>query len=363
MANPTETKAGPSFIKEIDLEARTVTGITAVMGNVDDGGDIIHRGAFKKTILESPQRVRHLWNHNSNDPPIATILSLQEVGKGGLPKAVKENFPDAKGGLEVTRKYFKNARAEQVFEALTSKPPAINEMSIGFMPVKFDFDEKEISEDRSLLVRNLRELRLFDTSDVNWGMNAATVASKTTLLFKDTGKDPLDAEWSSPALSDFTDEQFEDLTPTQKNRIAAHFAFTENSPPESFGDLKLPFKRPSLGEVGKAVWRGTAAAMDALLGARGGVSIPRKDRRSVYNALLRYYEIFDKEPPDFKVVELAQAIQAVLTLEDLGPTLNPQELQKLLELLSAEPQNALTVDYGMELELRKRELEFLALQQ
>ena len=49
--------------------------------------------------------------------------------------------------------------------------------------------------------------------------------------------------------------------------------------------------------------------MAALLGARGGVDIPEDERRAVYNHIVRYYEKFDKEPPEFREyseVELRQ---------------------------------------------------------
>ena len=49
----------------------------------------------------------------------------------------------------------------------------------------------------------------------------------------------------------------------------------------------------------KTVWRGVAAAMAALKGARGGVDISSADRRGVYNHLARHYREFDEEPPEF----------------------------------------------------------------
>jgi len=48
------------------------------------------------------------------------------------------------------------------------------------------------------------------------------------------------------------------------------------------------------------VWRGVAAAMAALLGARGGVDIPDNDKQGVYTHLKKHYAQFDKEPPELK---------------------------------------------------------------
>ena len=47
-------------------------------------------------------------------------------------------------------------------------------MSFGYDTVKVDFDEDKDGKKR----RNLKELKLWDTSDVNWGMNTLTMASK-----------------------------------------------------------------------------------------------------------------------------------------------------------------------------------------
>src|SRR5262245_41072017 len=104
-----ECKTMPAWTKGI--EGRRVTGITAVSGNVDDGGDRIIRGAFTKTIAENSRRIRHLWQHGTDGwdtgvtPPIAAITRIQEVGRDALPRAVIDYAPTATSGLEVEREY------------------------------------------------------------------------------------------------------------------------------------------------------------------------------------------------------------------------------------------------------------------
>ncbi|CAK0775102.1 conserved hypothetical protein [Gammaproteobacteria bacterium] len=169
-----EHKAVDVYTKEI--QDRTVTGIAAVIGNVDSGFDRIWKGAFKKTIKEGASRVRHLWMHDYMQPPTAKILELKDVGKDDLPASVLERAPEAMGGLMVVREYLRTSRGDEILEGV--KTGAINEMSFAYDAVKYDFEEIENDEGRGILVRNLREVRLFDTSDVNWGMNEATVASK-----------------------------------------------------------------------------------------------------------------------------------------------------------------------------------------
>jgi len=74
------------------------------------------------------------------------------------------------------------------------------------------------------------------------------------------------------------------------------FAWYDENDPENFGSYKLPHHDIVDGKF-VVVWRGVAAAMAALMGARGGVDIPNEDWDSVYSHLKKHYEQFDKEPP------------------------------------------------------------------
>jgi len=108
------------------------------------------------------------------------------------------------------------------------------------------------------------------------------------------GKDA-ESPWEAPTLGDFTDKAWDELTDAEKRKIASCFAWSPQMPPERFTDLKLPHHDPKTKNV---VWRGVAAAMAALLGARGGVDIPEADRRKVYNHLAGHYRDFEKEAPE-----------------------------------------------------------------
>jgi uncharacterized coiled-coil protein SlyX len=55
-------------------------------------------------------------------------------------------------------------------------------MSFAYDAVKYDFEEKPDAKYEWDRIRNLREIRLYETSDVLWGANDATVASKSLLL-------------------------------------------------------------------------------------------------------------------------------------------------------------------------------------
>jgi hypothetical protein len=262
----------------------------------------------------------------------------------------------------VKRRYLETERGNEILAGLKADPPAITEMSFGYDAVKYDFEEIKPGEEDSypVMIRNLREVRLWDTSDVNWGMNEATVASmKSALPYKDTGVSEENAEWKKPTLSEFTDQSWEDLSEAEKKRIAAHFTWSVSVPAESFGDLKLPHHKPAKSGVGPAVWNGVKAAMGALMGARGGVSgLSDSDRKSVYNHLAKHYAGWEKEPPDLKVLDLLRSVDDVMIwLEKDKPTnvddVLFQKLQELNDLLRAEPQSPTDVALTLRLEQEK----------
>jgi hypothetical protein len=80
------------------------------------------------------------------------------------------------------------------------------------------------------------------------------------------------------------------------------FAWYDEKDLHNFGSYKLPHHEVIDGTL-YVVWRGVAAAMAALFGARGGVDIPAEDRKPVYNHLRRHYRQFDKEPPKYEALE------------------------------------------------------------
>jgi len=103
-------------------------------------------------------------------------------------------------------------------------------------------------------------------------------------------KAPEDESWEAPTLSDFTDKAWDDLTDSEKEDIAGHYAWAAEMPPETFGDLKLPHHRASDGAV---VWQGVANAAARLSQS----DIPAEDIQEVQNHLGSHYKQFGKTPP------------------------------------------------------------------
>lgn len=165
-----EYKALPQFTKAI--EDRSVTGVFAVHGNVDEGGDRSWPGSFANIAVNGRTRARFVWQHRTDEPPVAAIKSIREVGRNELPQTVLGYAPEATGGVEVTREYLDTPRGNEILAGI--KAGAIDEMSYAYDVTRFDFEE---IEGRGM-VRNIREVKLYDISDVLWGMNPATTAAK-----------------------------------------------------------------------------------------------------------------------------------------------------------------------------------------
>jgi uncharacterized protein len=161
-------------VKAASDSGRVRTGICSVFGHVDDWGDRIHPGAFKKAISEGRNRVKHLWNHDFGSLPTATIKEIKELSRDELPAEVFEYAPNATGGLLVSREYHEDDFSDMILKRIDAGD--ITEMSFGFDVKKYEITEEGDGIDRKT-IRELKELSLFDTSDVLWGMNDATVAA------------------------------------------------------------------------------------------------------------------------------------------------------------------------------------------
>lgn len=170
-----EFKTMPVYPQDVKAD-RTIEGFAAVLGNVDDGHDRLRSGAFTKTLAERKSRVSHLWQHDFEAPPIATITDLQEVKRAALPAEVLADYPDATGGLQIARKYLETPRADEVYQGILAG--AIKGMSFGYEAVK-----REFVKSGDLTIRDLIEVKLIETSDTPFPMNPAARAKKSYLLY------------------------------------------------------------------------------------------------------------------------------------------------------------------------------------
>lgn len=166
-----------------EVTGRLVTGFASVFGNVDDGGDLVEPGAYVKTLQERGHRLRWLWQHENKLPPIATIHEIGEVGREELPVELLTRSPEATGGLRVKREYLDTPRGNEVLEGIQKK--ALAELSIGYDAIKSEPGNGREAGGRKAR-RILKEIRLWEMSDVNWGMNEAAANAKALLMAGDT---------------------------------------------------------------------------------------------------------------------------------------------------------------------------------
>jgi HK97 family phage prohead protease len=138
-------------IKEVDRTKRTVIGYPSTFGVIDDGMDVVERGAFARTINawgpDGKQRIKALYQHEP----------AWMIGK-------HESLAEDERGLLARTRFVDTPMANDVLTLI--QEGVITEQSIGFDVVLRDTDDSGI--------RHLRELKLYETSFVTWGMNEIT---------------------------------------------------------------------------------------------------------------------------------------------------------------------------------------------
>lgn len=142
------TREYKSFKFELESadESGEFSGYAAVFGNKDSGGDIIEKGAFSKTIREDFDRIKILSQHTDCELPIGKPLELREDDKGLF---IRGKISDTAKGRDIQT---------------LMKDGVLNELSIGYDAVEFDYDSEQG-------VRRLKEIKLWEVSIVTWAMN------------------------------------------------------------------------------------------------------------------------------------------------------------------------------------------------
>jgi HK97 family phage prohead protease len=286
-----EFKAVPIEFKATG-DAGQYEGHFSIFGNIDDGGDIIHPGAFEKTIQERGKRVKVFYMHDWTKliGPAPDVLQEDSIGLYAAGRLTLDSF----WGKETWA---------------LMKDGALNEGSIGYEAVKFDFEDHG-----GMMVRNLRENRLYEISPVPLGMNALTqiravkaatlAAMKKAIPPKETPKADEGEAWDSAAA-------LRDVEGAKALRMIHAWVDPEGDP-----DAKASYKLPHHLPDGKVVWKGVAAAGAALMGSRGGVDIPDADVAGVQKHLALHYKQFDQTPPWEKGASLDSYLETLALITD-----------------------------------------------
>jgi HK97 family phage prohead protease len=290
------------------LETGVFRGIASFFGGVVDAfiPSVIHQGAFVKTLRERRDNVKLLLQHDIFTP-IGKPLKLNESDRGLELEGRISDTTDGRDTITLMR--------DGVLDAL----------SIGFDPVKFDFEELP----DGTMIRNLREIRLFEISIVTFGADPNARITEVNGLIGDRGEAyrkhmerygfnygrlehnaitpfrdfPLAGRgrrWNSDAAESRVRAWAgaEDGPNAQYKRA---FVFFDRENEDNFGAYKLQIADVIDGKL-TAVPRAVFAAAAALQGARGGVDIPDSDEAGARRHLERYYAKMRKEFDDDSII-------------------------------------------------------------
>lgn len=186
-----KTRAVTRFsLKALNATERTFEGLAAAW-SLDDGGDVIERGAFAKTLNDWKQsggkRIIPLidqHSYNSVLKVVGKMLDATETEEGLLTKW--EVVPGDDGDKYLTR-------IEGTF---------INGMSIGYETVQAEIESVTV-DGVTEYIRHLKELKLIEVSLVIWGMNPDALIDTSSV------KALLNAERAGDAT----------LTPEQREQV------------------------------------------------------------------------------------------------------------------------------------------------
>ena len=144
----------------VDSETMTFSGYGAVFNNIDSYGDLIKPGAFANTLSEA--RSTNSW----------PSMLLQHGGWGMsaddmTPIGIWTDMAEDGHGLKLTGKLADTPRGKEIYTLMKMEPrPAIDGLSIGYIPIKFSKRNKP--EDPR---RTLEEVKLLEVSPVTFPAN------------------------------------------------------------------------------------------------------------------------------------------------------------------------------------------------
>lgn len=259
-------------LKQVQKEEGIIQAVLS-SGQPDRDGEIIDQSSWN--LEEYKKNPVVLWSHDPVQPAIGQMVDIF-INQDGM----------LEGIIKFAIKEYDFAKT--IFQLYAGK--FLRAFSVGFTAE----EEEDVNG-----IRVLKNNTLYEVSAVNIPADALALAKskgldispleyKGVIPYKETPTASEDEEWD--AGKEVAEADVEDL------KIMCAWYDSEN--PDVKSSYKLPHHKAK--PPYKVVWRGVAAAMGALMGARGGVKIPEKDVQGVYNHLVKHYKQFDKEPPELK---------------------------------------------------------------
>lgn len=177
-------------LKEVNEDGSFV-GIASVYGVEDLGGDVIEKGAFRKTISENPT-VPILWQHKSEEV----------IGSGTVKEWQGKVLLEGQLDLE-------DPTAMKAYKKMKSK--LIKGLSIGFNTIKHTWEDVE-----GRMVRHITELKLWEVSVVTFPMLPAAQVTRVKSATEEALESRVrDLEAKFQALQAQTTPEPEPVTPAE----------------------------------------------------------------------------------------------------------------------------------------------------
>jgi len=301
----------------------------------DRYGDVISVSGWSLKAYRKNPTV--LWNHRHDIPPIGRTVKITKDGdkllfdvefapahvhelaeqvyqlcKLGFLKACSVGFIPLKSKpLEVDEEELKAApdlkpgrlyEKCELLELSIVSVPANREALLVEMEKGLAVPEELRREVEGVVRRDIvTELQDYNAMDMSDNMpEEIETEEKGAIPYSvhgDGPKAPENAPWDAA-------REVKKATGDAKRLRKMHAWFQTGEDPTLRRNYKLPHHKGDGAQP--VVWRGVAAAMAALLGARGGVKIPEADKKGVYNHLARHYKQFDKEPPELRDYDEAE---------------------------------------------------------
>lgn len=278
----------PFEVKSVDVKERTFEGYASIFDILDEDGDIVERGAFKKTVAERVKsgKVKLLDHHRygSTENILGKILEAKEDEKG---LSIKAYVSETQAGDDLLTKI---------------KEGVVDALSFGY-----DVVRKTIDESGDSVIRKLQELKLWEVSPVTWGANQMALITPGSVKNKAVPPNqsfPLadrDRPWDSSAavkrLRRFASSDGSgDKDKVNFTQYKNFFFWYDAENKESFGSYKLPYTDVIDGKV-KAVPRGIFSVAAVLQGARGGADISSSEQGTIKSRVNKWYNKMELTPP------------------------------------------------------------------
>ena len=277
-----------AFIEKSNTKDGVIQAAVASDGIVDREGDSVDpEGWDLENFKMNPQL---LWGHNVREyrAPIGKVERIWFEGEGNRKRLMFQPKFD-----------LKDTFAAELYRKV--KDGFLNAFSVGFIPLERNgstITKSELLEISLVAVpanpRARVVLREAGIKSLEWD----EIEEKAVVPFRAYDTLPDSASWnaneSKKRVKEWADGNF--------NKYKRAFTWYDKESMEKMRSYKLPHHDIRGGKL-VTNWRGVAAAMASLLGARGGANVPDEDRKGTYNHLKKHYAQFDKPIPEFRMVE------------------------------------------------------------